>query len=322
MEKETAQRRGTRTDIQANLGKNMLDSSAQVCHDGSRRVWSLLDLLSMRATHYVNIGAMYEDFINGRRTWGANPEALPNDPQYAEVLTLFTDLRGLCGYARMTVSTMVLDRILVEFRAQRPKHGLVKDRMEQWYICFTSELESQLLLIVLPHRHGYYNDQDVTGVEIGNILKSLQVFPGAAFDAREAGNCFAFERFTACVYHLMRVAEFGLVSVARSINVSEERISKGWDGCVQGVQGAIKTIESTKPTTDWQERVKKYSDLCSWFTTIKTGWRNPVSHVPRIYSEGTASGMFSAVKTLFDHLGAQGFKETEMPAEPMPLPEN
>ena len=145
-------------------------------------------------------------------------------------------------------------------------------------------------------------------------------FPDALYDAYEAGSCFAYGCFSACVHHLMRLSEHGLVSVAASVNVPEDKISKGWDGCIQGVESAIKTISSTKPTTDWQDQVKKYSDLCSWFTAIKTGWRNPSSHVPRIYSEQSASGMFSATCTLFEHLTRYGFKQTQMPSDPLMLP--
>jgi hypothetical protein len=107
----------------------------------------------------------------------------------------------------------------------------------------------------------------------------------------------------------MRVSEFGLISVAEAIGVDPEQIKKGWDGCIQGIQAGIKKIESTKPTADWKDEVKKYGDLCSWFSTIQKGWRNPSSHVPRIYSEGTASAQFSATKTLFDHLAKFGFKQ-------------
>jgi hypothetical protein len=181
-------------------------------------------------------------------------------------------------------------------------------------------------MLVLPHRAGYWSsgslDREVTfGDEIASLFRSLhEGFSEAMYDAGEAGNCFAFARFTACVYHLMRVAEYGLVSVATALGVPDEKTAKGWDGSIRGIESAIKAITSTKPTDDWQDRVKTYSDLCSWFTTIKTGWRNPVSHIPRMYSEETARGMFSAVTILFEHLREQGFRQARMPPEPVAPP--
>src|SRR5439155_6631659 len=43
-------------------------------------------------------------------------------------------------------------------------------------------------------------------------------FPSVAFDVEEAGNCYAFARPTACVFHLMRVMETGLKALGRSLN--------------------------------------------------------------------------------------------------------
>jgi hypothetical protein len=284
-------------------------------------MWSLLELLSINANHYVNVGALYEDFK--RRSVGRDPNALASDADLKDLMELLTDLRGMCNYMRMSVSVTTLDRMIKEFAADRPRQALVIQRVDQWYFCFTSELESQLLLIVLPHRHSYYSEaMKADGINIGQLINSLSVFPLALFDAREAGNCFAFERFTACVYHLMRCSEFGLMSVARSANVPEEKIGKGWDGCIQGIDSHVKTIGSTKPTTNWQDEVKKYSDLSSWFTAIQKGWRNPASHAPRIYSEDTASGMFSATRTLFEHLKKCGFKQVDMLVGPLLMPED
>lgn len=279
-------------------------------------------LLSFHAKHFVNVGVMYEEFKNGHRTAFTNPGAVPNASEYAQLMELLSDLRGMCNYLKMSVSTTILDRIIIEFSANLPVQGILREKLDQWYACFTSELESQLILIVLPHRHSYYSDQDRSGDEISELLSALSLFPDANSDAREAGNCFAFERFTACVYHLMRVSEFGLVSVARTIAVPEDKISKGWDGCIQGIESAIKGIASTKPRQDWQDQIKRYSELCSWFTAIKLGWRNPVSHVPRTYSEGSASGMFAATRTLFQHLKKSDFKQVDMPHDPIDPPQD
>ncbi|HYL85520.1 MAG TPA: hypothetical protein VE263_14890 [Candidatus Angelobacter sp.] len=150
------------------------------------------------------------------------------------------------------------------------------------------------------------------GNDIAALISSLEKFPSAAFDAAEAGNCFAYERFTAAVYHLMRTTEYGLVGVAAKIGVPPEKRTR-WDKLIQGIQSRIKAIASNSPP-GWREEEKKYADLCAWFTAIQKGWRNPVSHVPRFYSEGTAHSMFLATRTLFEHLHKQGFSEEAMPA--------
>lgn len=277
-------------------------------------------MLNINASHYVNVHGIIEDFQ--RRSGQLSFTALPSDSEFNELMAMVTNLRGMCDYMRMAVSVVTLDRIIKEYSMTRPSNASVRQRLDQWYSCFTAEIESQLLLIVLPHRHAYYSEAiRGDGTAIAGLIASLDLFPSAVYDAREAENCFAFERFTACVFHLMRCAEFGLVSVARSALVPEDKINKGWDGCIRGIESHVKVIGSTRPTS-WQDDVKKYSDLSSWFTSIQKGWRNSVSHVPRTYSEDTAGGIFSATRTLFEHLKNYGFGEVEMPHSPIIAPED
>ena len=223
----------------------------------------------------------------------------------------------MCAKTNLVVSAKTMERTINEFRAQVPTFRRAQNAMESWHNCFVSELETQMFFAILPHRISYIPG---TGGICDSLKDALADFPDAIYDADQAGSCFATGNFSACVYHLMRVAEHGLVSVAASLKVDPDKLSKGWDGCIQGIEGAIKTIASTKPTVDWQSEVKKYSDLCSWFTTIKTGWRNPASHIPRVYLEPSASGMFSSTAALVEHLKRYGFKQTTMPNDPLPPP--
>jgi|SRR5665213_3826562 len=180
----------------------------------------------------------------------------------------------------------------------------------------------------VPHRIKYWTDMSMIeqpeiriGDEISELVEILNDnFPNAQRDAMEAGNCIPFERFTAAVYHLMRVSEYGLISVALALGVDRDTLGQGWDKILTGINGKIKIFSSTKPTPQWKVDEQRFSDLSNWFTTIKVGWRNPVSHVPRVYSESTAFAMFGSTKTLFQHLKRQGFKQASMPSN-IQLPE-
>jgi hypothetical protein len=269
---------------------------------------------------YMRIARICEEYTSSVHMMMADPNAVASDTSLAQIVGHLDTILVICKRMHLSVSTRSMERVLAEFRKNRPTMALTKQRFLEWYSCFQSEVEGQIYLLVLPHRVQYWNsDADqLQGFEVARIVETLKDFTDAVYDLKEAANCFAFERFTACVYHLMRVTEFGLVSVAHSVNVEEDKINKGWDGCIQGVESAIKKIGSTKPTVDWQTQIKKLSDLCSWFTTIQKGWRNPVSHFPRTYSEGQALAMMMAVSTLFEHLSQQGFKQAAMP-ETLPV---
>ncbi len=178
-------------------------------------------------------------------------------------------------------------------------------------------MQTRLFTFILPHRASYFTDE-VVGSDMLDIFKELDEFEDAKYDLIEAGNCFAAERFTACVYHLMRCAEYALVSVAAAANVPEDR-RVSWDRMIQGIQTESNRLGSTTPA-NWRETQKKFADFGSWFTFMQKGWRNPASHVPRIYSESTSRGMFGAVHTLFKHMKAQGITPSPMPKDVIDLP--
>lgn len=228
-------------------------------------------------------------------------------------------LRADCEFLDLHTARALIDGFCLRYRSTTPSSQQAREGLLVIMNAFKAEVGSRLFMYVLPHRVRYWaseaqlnNPTGVIGADIYQLLQSLASFPDAKHDAIEAGNCIAFGLFTASVYHLMRCTEFGLVSLARSVGVPEEQVARGWDRCIQGIGAEIKRIESTKPTTDWKDETKKLSDLCSWFTTIRTGWRNPVSHIPRVYSENAAVSMFAATGTLFDHLRIHGFRQVEM----------
>lgn len=283
-------------------------------------------MLRLYAPSYLTIARICEEYTSSFKMMAVHPRSLPDDEQMEKVLENFRAIREICARMQLRVSERSITRTVKEFENERPTFAITKQKFLEWYSCFQSEVEGQIYLLVLPHRVPYWSSaaDGLLGDAIKQHASLLESnFPDAVFDLLEAGNCFAFERFTACVYHLMRVAEFALVSVARSADVPEDRINRGWDGCIQGIESAIKRIGSTKPTTDWQERIKKLSDLCSWFTTIQKGWRNPVSHIPRTYSEGNALAMFTATQTLIHDVVRQRLKQVAMPADfPLDSPED
>ncbi|HTB12098.1 MAG TPA: hypothetical protein VK752_11025 [Bryobacteraceae bacterium] len=287
---------------------------------------SLLDMLPIYAPGFLRIAEIVTEYLKRTEPAALHGNKLESQAEYDETIRALRDLQAHSSRMFLSVSAASMERTLEEFSKEVPNAGQIRTRLSEWYNCFLSELKSSLFLMVLPHRAPYFayeqNGQTRGGIEAVVLLRALANFRDARYDATEAGACFAFGCFTACVHHLMRVTEHGLISVAASLNVPADKLSKGWDGCIQGIGSAIKLIESTKPTPDWQDEVKKYNDLSSWFTNIKTGWRNPVSHVPRIYSEQTAKGIFSATCTLFEHLNIYGFKQTVMPSDPLPLPTN
>lgn len=285
---------------------------------------SLEDMLKVYAGFYIKIGeSLLSNELNV--TEGQIPEAAAQPEELQAISESLNGIKEHCVRINLMVSSDVISQYQKCFSQSITTWAQVSACFKHIRMTIVSELRSRLFLQVLPQRRRFYNSNQEPGAETGSEIRKFQGifenFSSIRYDISEAGNCFAFERFTACVYHLMRAAEYGLVSVARSIGVPSERLTS-WDNIIRGIQERIKTEESSNPKTpNWQERRKLYSELCSWFTDIKNGWRNPVSHVPRVYSEDDASGMFAATRNLFLSLIRQGLAQVEMPATAITLPD-
>lgn len=78
---------------------------------------------------------------------------------------------------------------------------------------FEDELQSKLVLCIPADRAKYFSNDNLFG---GYVALAL---PRVIEDVDEAGKCFAAGRFTACVFHLMRVLEVGVQELASLLGV-------------------------------------------------------------------------------------------------------
>ena len=71
--------------------------------------------------------------------------------------------------------------------------------MEVFAERFEDELRLRLFFALSPSRIEYFRKPELFGESVA------EKFPGASLDIEEAGNCYALDRLTACIFHLMRV---------------------------------------------------------------------------------------------------------------------
>ena len=75
-------------------------------------------------------------------------------------------------------------------------------------------------------------------------------FGSAVYDVREACNCFACERYTAAVFHLMRVLECALKQFAGMLGISYQI---NWDAYIKAVTKFLQTVDAKSP----EDRAKR-----------------------------------------------------------------
>ena len=151
------------------------------------------------------------------------------------------------------------------------------------------ELSLKKLFVLDDYKADYYNPKEfIFGQQV------LTSCPSCEFNISEAGNCFALGRYTACVYHLMRSLEIPLKKFAEELqlNIADR---PNWGNILNEI------IKATEKLNDKSIK-EEYCQITSYFSSVKTGWRNYVMHGSSKFTEEEAKSIFEVCKTLMQQL--------------------
>lgn len=135
---------------------------------------------------------------------------------------------------------------------------------------------------IVPERREYAFQDHLFGEKVS------EQFPSARYDIREAGNCFAVDANTAAIFHLMRVAEYGLRALAYDRRV---KVQKGpfdlatWEDLIKELERAENAIHGYKKTHAREAQFKFYHGVMMEVRSFKNIWRNPYAHTRAGFKE-------------------------------------
>src|ERR1051326_3208944 len=119
-------------------------------------------------------------------------------------------------------------------------------------------------------------------------------------DAEEAGKCFALGRYTACVFHLMRVMERGVQRLGKKLKVSIPVEEKDWGQIAIHIGSALKHMPNTTPQE--KKRHAALARVAAYLDNVREAWRNPTMHPKETYTEEEAQDVFGFVRQFMEHL--------------------
>ncbi|MGC8536626.1 MAG: hypothetical protein ACP5QR_14025 [Rhizomicrobium sp.] len=131
-------------------------------------------------------------------------------------------------------------------------------------------------------------------------------FPSATFEIREAGNCFALGRFTASVFHLMRVLEIGLTAVGKVFNVSLAHTN--WEPAIRELESKIRGMRQDpdwKSVSDYKEQQEFYAQAISYLVVAKDAWRNYTVHARGKFTEEEAALMMKNIQAFMQKISVR-----------------
>jgi hypothetical protein len=166
--------------------------------------------------------------------------------------------------------------------------------LEQLRNNITLELSGRKFYGPLRHYEQYYEQPKLFGDEV------FENFPSANNDILEAGTCLALERGTACVMHLMRVAEVGLKVLAGTMAIG---VQGDWGAYLREIDKELAARLKTAGKHTDDEAF--YAEVRITFDGVRTAWRNRTMHVENTYSSERAEQILIAVRSLMRHLATK-----------------
>jgi len=269
--------------------------------DDNRRLWSLYDMLTFSGSDFQGLMSILPRFQLQNFSVAEIGDTCVN-PQYAANLkTACRECLEHCQNLRLHASSVALRRF-IDSDIQKLDFWTLDHAIKEIESRIHDELEGQLFLYVPYLDAGYYNEPNWIGIDV------LLRFPSVEAEATEAASCYALSRYTACVFHLMRLLEYGLASLADSLAVPIA--NPNWHHVLQGCEGKIKDLIKHDP--DWKDNEQFYNAAALEFRHFQRALRNHTAHAKDMYSQADARSVMDHVATFMQTL-AKRLHEVPMP---------
>jgi hypothetical protein len=170
--------------------------------------------------------------------------------------------------------------------------------------CIEADLEKRTFIFVPPPKD---TSLQKLKAEWGQVWEH---FPSAKYDSMEAVSCYALELNTACIFHFMRVVEFGLRGLARRMKVklpTKKPLEWGqWQDILKEMNDHTKQIAGTMKAGPKKDGLLEfYNGALGQFYGFKDEFRNHVMHTRGVYDGITASSVTARVQDFMNKLAAK-----------------
>ncbi|MGB9077060.1 MAG: hypothetical protein WCC26_09520 [Terracidiphilus sp.] len=147
--------------------------------------------------------------------------------------------------------------------------GELREGLKQLRERFEDELKAQFFLHLEPKQAAQFNDPTKEWSEISARFNKTK------YNIEESGKCFALERYGAAVFHVLQVAEYGVIQIGGLMGVLGDK--PGWS-CVARLQKLIVPPYPERIPLA-QQHSKLLENTLPLVAAIKDSWRHKLEHV-------------------------------------------
>jgi hypothetical protein len=288
----------------------------------SRRLWSLWDMVSGTLGEFVKAIAELDDVRRRvQAAADANPETIPDRATMAQYWSDMLLLRHFVHKLGMRRAAERLGRVAAFLSAGDPV------TLRQW-VHELYEVHEAVRYDSLQEGFCHYPSDRVTYLQrmMTEWASVFDKFGSARKDIEEGVDCYALGHNTACVFHMCRVSEIGLLAVGRERGVMAVRggrvpIEWGtWGQIFEAVEPHIERINQWSNGPGKEAALGFYNTLLADLRAIKALYRDPTMHLREAYNDGEAQGAMFRARSLMTVLATKLSDQTsaEIPESAWP----
>lgn len=212
-----------------------------------------------------------------------NPQDTLSDADKERVVNFLKFTSGQCSKLLLNNADNRLGRIFTEIES-----GIRYVMLANELMVLAEAIEDDIKTEYFYH---YLHQKGVLVLRVpGDWASTIKAFPSAKPEIDDAVDCYALGHSTASVFHLMRVAEYGLRALARERQVilpKGKPIEWGtWQDIMKEIDDSVKAIGRTAPAGPGKDAALSfYSGALGHFHAFKDTYRNMVMHVRKRYED-------------------------------------
>lgn len=259
-------------------------------------LWDMITTFPVNFFWIMNAFGWFEPNEKSSNPKADNDTLSDDDLKLLKSLVVATEM--WCKECELTASGHRVKWIAQRVVSSHPlTYGAVRQEIGTLNQALKDDLEGLPFFYIPKSQIHTYQQEKLFGNEV------YDKFPSAQSDIKEAGNCYAMGRYTACVFHLMRTLEVAVKTLWKSLNLNPDSVPNDWGGYLAACDDVLKEREKTRlRATIWGNDEDSLRDATRELQQIKKLWRNPTMHVVNNYGEGETADIFQSVRVFMQHI--------------------
>ena len=249
-------------------------------------------MIDFEASAFLGLLRFLSDMDRGRFSGHLDDEQLSN----ADVAGIRHGLKELKEHSD-ALSLIAASRNveLLDSFLHEKTWGKLRENIRNIRFIVEKDMSERRYFHMLPAEAAWYDNHSPFGQNV------IDAFSSTKNEGEEAAKCYATGRYTACVFHCMRVLETGLRVMAADVGISFD--IQNWQNVIDQIESEIRKIGKTLPAgAPKSQRLQRLSEAAAQFTYFKDGWRNHVSHNRSSYDAQQALSILNHTRAFMGSL--------------------